>query len=139
MLIEHELQIDAPIDVVWALTVDVESLPSITPTMTSVSRLDHGGFGVGSQARIVQPRQGARLWTVPVFDAPHHFEWETRVGPLTMTGAHHLTARDGGTLNRLSVEVGGPLSGLLGRLVRKQIAAAIATENEGFQKAATKN
>jgi uncharacterized membrane protein len=137
MLIEDELHIEADIARVWALTVDVESLPAITPTMTSVVRLDEGPFGVGSQARIVQPRQGSRIWTVTRFEAPHEFEWEARLGPLVMTGGHHLTEVEGGTLNRLTIEIGGPASGVVGRLFRKQVAAAIHTENEGFRRAAT--
>ena len=137
MRIEHELTIPAPIEDVWALTIDVESWPSLTPTMTSVERLDHGQFGVGSRARIVQPKQRPRVWTVTRFDAPHRFEWEAKVGPITMTGGHELTAvGERETRNRLTLDVAGFGSALLGRVAGRQLAAAIATENEGFRTAA---
>ena len=64
MRIEHEVTIRASVDDVWALTIDVEALPTITPTMTSVRRLDNGPIGVGSKAVIKQPGQAERTWTV---------------------------------------------------------------------------
>jgi len=136
MRIEHDLIIHADIERVWALTVDVESWPSVTPTMTTVERLDHGAFGVGSRARIVQPRQRPRVWTVERLDAPHVFVWSARLGPLTMTGGHELAATPDGTLNRLTLDVTGPGSGLFGRLAGRQLLAAIRTENEGFRRVA---
>lgn len=138
MRIEHELTIPAPIDEVWEMTIDVESWPTMTPTMTSVRRLDDGPFGVGSQARIEQPKQRPRIWTVTRFEAPHRFEWQATLGTVTMTGGHELTSLDddpagAATRNRLTLDLTGFGSGLLARLAGRQLAAAIATENEGFR------
>lgn len=47
MQITDIIDIDAPIERVWELTVDVEAWPRYTPTMTSVERLDDGEFGHG--------------------------------------------------------------------------------------------
>lgn len=136
MDIKHDLEIDAPVDRVWALTVDVEGWPDTTPTMTSVERLDDGPLGVGSRARVVQPRQRPSTWTVTRLEPKSVFEWQTKVGTVTMTGAHHLTAVGGGCRNHLSVELTGFGSGLVRRLVGKKIAEAIAIENQGFKTAA---
>lgn len=136
MHIEHELLIDAPVDRVWALTLDVERWPEATPTMTEVTRLDDGHFAVGSQARIKQPAQSARVWTVTRLDEPSGFEWETTLGPLRLRGGHHLSAEGDGCRNRLTLDVEGFASGLFGLVAGRSLRKAIATENEGFKRVA---
>lgn len=136
MHLQHELLIDAPVDRVWALTLDVERWPEATPTMTEVTRLDDGAFGVGSQARIKQPAQSARVWTVTRLDEPSHFEWETTLGPLRLRGGHHLTAEGDGCRNLLTLDVEGFGSGLFGLVAGRSLRTAIATENEGFKRVA---
>lgn len=135
MEFESITEIDAPVTDVWRLTLDVEALPEITPTMSAVERLDQGVLVVGSRVRIKQPGQPARVWTVIEVDAPHRFCWQTRPSGLTMTARHELTALDGGsrTRNRLSVEVAGPAAWLVGRLIGGRIRSAIATENAAFK------
>ena len=44
MRIEHTIEIDAPVKRVWELTLDVESWPQLSPTFTSVERLDAGSI-----------------------------------------------------------------------------------------------
>jgi uncharacterized membrane protein len=139
MRIEDVQVIEAPVAKVWDLTVDVEHLPAVTPTMTSVERLDDGPIGVGSRARIKQPAQRPAVWTVTRFEPGSTFEWETRVLGMRMVGGHHLEAVDGGTRNTLVVEMSGRGSGLFGRLVGSRMATAIATENEGLRRAAEGN
>lgn len=136
MPIEHELIIPADVEAVWAMTVDVERWPSLTPTVTSVERLGTEPFGVGSQACIVQPKQRPRVWTVTRFEPGRHFEWSAKIGTVTMTGGHHLSPVEGGTSNRLTLELAGFGSRLLGMVAGKQLLAAITTENEGFCAAA---
>lgn len=127
----------APLDLIWALTMDVENWHQLTPTITSVELLDAAPVRVGSRARIAQPRQRSRIWTVTRLEAPHHFEWETRVGTVTMVGTHRLEPTPTGCRNHLAVVLSGPGSGLLAKLAGRQLLAAIATENEGFRRAAT--
>jgi len=141
MIIEHELTIEAPVDVVWQLTTDVERWPSITPTMTTVERLDEGPMGVGSRARVKQPAQRATVWTVTRFEPTHLFEWEATVFGVRMVGRHLIDAVDDGTShpasrNRLQIEMTGRGAGLMGRLTGGRIRKAITTENEGFKRAA---
>lgn len=139
MKIEHVEQISAPIDRVWALTMDVEALPTITPTMTSVERLDDGPLDVGSKATIKQPGQRARVWTVSELQPNETFAWSTKLLGVTMTGAHHLEEAGDGTQNTLTVDIEGPLAPLVGPLMKRPIAKAIATENEGFRDAAERS
>ncbi|MGZ4795692.1 MAG: SRPBCC family protein [Acidimicrobiia bacterium] len=136
MHFEHSIEIAAPVERVWALTVDVESWPSVTPTMTKIERLDPGTFGVGSRARVRQPAQGARVWTVTRLDAPEWFVWETRALGLRMVGSHHVVPTDGGCRNVLTIDVSGRGAGIFARLLGGRVAAAVTTENESFKAAA---
>ncbi len=136
MKIEDRVTIAAPVEQVWALTEAVEGWPDLTPTITSVERLDDGELGEGSQARIVQPRQRPRVWTVTRFEPPYLFVWRTQVGPVTMTGSHHLEPADSGVVNVLGLALEGRGSRLFGALVRRAMAKSIHTENLGFQRAA---
>lgn len=136
MELTSSIDIAASVDRVWDLTVDVERWPALTPTITEVVRLDDGPFGLGSRARIRQPRQRARVWTVTRFEPGRCFEWATRVGTVEMVGGHRLEATAGGCRNVLTLRLEGRGSAWLGRLARRQLQAAIDTENAGFRRAA---
>ena len=60
MILENAKTINAPIEVVWAITLDIENWPRWTPTVTEVMRLDDGPFAVGSVVRIMQPGTAER-------------------------------------------------------------------------------
>ncbi len=133
----HTLEIDAPVAEVWALTLDVEALPDISPTtMTSVERLDPGELVPGSRVRIKQPRQSARTWTVTRVDAPVRFEWETRFGPTRMIATHEIDAAGPGSRNTLRLALSGRGAGTLSRLLGGTFRRVLATENEGFRRVA---
>jgi uncharacterized membrane protein len=136
VLIADELVIDAPVERVWGLTVDLEGWPSVTPTVTSVERLDDGPVAVGSRARLKQPGRRAAVWTVSRFEPNAHFEWGTTVLGMRMVAGHHLEGVDGGTRNRLTLELSGFGSGPMGKLIGRRITEAIATENRSFRAAA---
>ncbi|MDH4117359.1 MAG: SRPBCC family protein [Acidimicrobiia bacterium] len=136
MRYEHSIEINAPAETVWDLTLDVEGLPELTPTVTRAQRLDSGPMRVGSQARLKQPAQSERVWTVTVCDAPSHFEWTSKMGPMSFVGGHHIEATPSGCRNTLRIDLTGPGSGLFGRLIGSQIRKAIATENAGFKRVA---
>ena len=136
-VISHELEIAAPIERVWDLTLDIERWPELTPTITSVERLEVGPLAVGSSARLVQPRHSPRVWTVTDLQAPTRFAWSARLGRVTMTGRHDLVRIDDHTtVNRLSLELSGIGAGVVARFAGKQLLAVIATENVGFKRAA---
>ena len=134
--IASDLAIDATVEEVWALTIDIEGWPDTTPTMTSVERLDDGPLRVGSSARVVQPKQRPSVWTVTALDAPHTFEWQTTVLGITMVGSHHLVAEGDGCRNELRLRLSGFGSGLMRRLLGGTLRGAIETENQGFKRAA---
>jgi carbon monoxide dehydrogenase subunit G len=48
MRFEHTIEIEAPIERVWQVTLDVESWPKRIPTVESIERLHEGPLAVGS-------------------------------------------------------------------------------------------
>lgn len=136
MRIENSIDIAAPIDRVWDLTLDVESWPDHSPTFTSIERLDDRPIAVGSKARIKQPAQRAKVWTVTELEDQKRFAWATRSMGTVMTGSHHLAEREDGTMHTLAVDIEGPLAPVIGLLIRRPIRNAIAKENQGFKAAA---
>jgi len=98
---EGSTTIDAPIDIVWSVLVDVERMPEWTPSMQSVHLLEGPALRRGSRVRIKQPRLAASTWTVDLFDPPRPattllVAFEGRVGrdhresPARRSWPHHL-------------------------------------------------
>jgi uncharacterized membrane protein len=137
MHLEDRVTIAAPASRVWDLTVDVERWPEVTPTtMTTVERLDDGPLAAGSQARIKQPAQGARVWTVTRLEPGRNFAWATKALGMRMEGGHLVEGDGASCTNTLTLDVTGPLASTLGRLLSGQLRKAIVTENQGFKRVA---
>ncbi|MBP8181765.1 MAG: SRPBCC family protein [Acidimicrobiia bacterium] len=125
------------VDVLWDLTIDLDALPQISPTFSSIEALDPGLVQVGSRYRLKQPNQPSKIWTITAIEPLERFEWQTSATGLTITATHILTPLPGDqSRNELRVNLSGWASGLLGRFLRKPIGRALQTENDGFYKAA---
>jgi uncharacterized membrane protein len=136
MRIEHQLDIEAPPSVVFALTTDVERWPTLTPTVTSVERLDDGPLRVGSQARLKQPGQRPTVWTVTTLEPDRTFVWTATATGMHMTATHVIEATSTGTRNTLRLDLSGWAAPIVGRLARGKLRATLATENDGFRREA---
>ena len=137
MKIADEIDIAAPVERVWELTLDIESWPDITPTIRAVERLDTGPLRPSSTARVKQPGQREKVWTVTTVDPnAHRFEWRARVFGTEMTAAHLVTPTSSGTTNTLTIDITGRGAGLVGRLVGGRIRKALVTENQSFKRVA---
>jgi len=133
MRVEHEIEIHAAPDIVWAVTEEVARWPEWSPTMTAIARLDDGPFDVGSTARIKQPGLPEAVWTVTALDRGRSFTWSTRVRGITMAGTHEVHASGEGTRSLLRIETSGWVARLLAPLLRRSVAKAIARENHGLK------
>jgi len=139
MAITHTQFIRAGVEELWALTLDVEALPRITPTtMTRVQRLGDEPLAPGSRVKIKQPGQPERVWIVDTIQPPQQgvgqFRWHARTFGLTLTATHDVSEADGGSRNLLTVEFSGFGSGLAERLMRGRIGHILATENAGMRR-----
>jgi hypothetical protein len=131
---ENTAEIDAPAEVVWRLTMDVEDWPSYVPTMSKIERLDSGPLRVGSRARIRQPGQSPAVWTVTRLDPGREFAWQTRRLGMTMTGTHALEATgDRSCRNTLGIEISGGPAPVLGPLLARILSRAMAIENKAVK------
>ena len=108
MKLTDVVQINAPIEVVWRVTTDIEQWSRWTPTIDSIQRLDSGKFDVGSRAHVKQPGMPVTEWTVIEMIDQHRFTWRSRGFGLTMTASHELKTSPHGTENvlRLAMEYG---------------------------------
>jgi uncharacterized membrane protein len=117
--------IDAPAAQVWSVLSDVGRWPEWTPTVDSVERLDAGPFGVGSRARVRQPRLAAAVWEVTEWVDGERFTWVSHTPGVTTTGRHEVAAQDGGCRVVLRIEHTGPLSAVAslvwGRLTQRYV------------------
>jgi uncharacterized membrane protein len=136
MKIQDQAVIHAPVEVVWAVTTDIEHLPEATPTVTKAEPLDPVPLAVGGRARLTQPGLSTRVWTVTEIEPDRVFEWSTKMLGVRMTGRHELRSVPDGCENTLSIDLSGPGSGLLGRFARRRMTESLATENAGFRRVA---
>jgi hypothetical protein len=136
MRIEHHTDIEAPPAVVFALTIDIERWPQLTPTVTTVERLDQGPLRVGSQAYIKQPGQRRAVWTVDALEPDRRFVWSTTTSGIRMLATHLVEPIPSGSRSSLQVELSGIAAMFLGPLLRRKIQRVLATENDGFRREA---
>lgn len=134
MKIESSIHIDAPLEVVWAVTEDIERWPEWTPTVESVERVGQRPFGLGSEVLIKQPAQPESVWSVIDYVPRERFSWETRRTGLRMIGTHELTRAGSGTTNRLQLEVSGFVGILLWSILYPATRWALAQENQALKR-----
>jgi uncharacterized membrane protein len=126
--------IDAPPEKVFAVLCDVERWPEWTATMSSVQRLESGPFGVGSRARVLQPRLRAAVWQVTGYENQRNFTWSTRSPGLRMTAGHLIAPQDQGCSVTLSFELSGLIAPLAARLYGSLIERYMTTEAQGLKR-----
>jgi len=115
MDIERVIDIAAPREQVWTVMSDVERWPEWTRSVRSVERLDQGPFGVGSRARIRQPRFPVAVWTVTALEPGRSFEWRSSAPGLLSIGSHRVDTT-GENVSRVTLSL--TWSGVLAPVVR---------------------
>jgi uncharacterized membrane protein len=134
MTVEDAIHIEAPPDVVWRVTEDIERWPEWTPTIASVVRVGQAPWGPGSIARIKQPGQPEAEWVVTEYEPERRFAWATRRQGLRMVATHEISADGAGTKNVLRVEAEGPVAVLLWPVLRLAMRRALSVENAGLKR-----
>lgn len=133
MILENIKMVDAPPDVVWEVTTDVENWPQWTPTVTEVTRLDDGPFMVGSVALIKQPGLLVSEWRVTELRDGEGFTWETCVRGMRMSATHDLVVLESSTKSILRLQIEGFLAVLLWPLIRYSARKNLELENAGLK------
>jgi uncharacterized protein YndB with AHSA1/START domain len=116
--VEVPIEIDAPLERVWAIVSDIEAMPGASPELQGVEWLD-GRSGPGLGARFAGHNRHDALgeWStvsvIVAYEPPRVFGWA--VGDPEFPAAiwrFSLEARAGGTLLRQWVQMGPGRSGL---------------------------
>jgi uncharacterized protein YndB with AHSA1/START domain len=128
------VNIDAAPEKVFAVLCDVERWPDWSSTMISVRRMESGAFGVGSTARVRQPRLRPAVWQVTQFEHNRNFTWTTRSPGLRMTAGHSIELHGTGSCVALSFELSGFIAPLASRLYSGLIERYLTTESQGLKK-----
>ncbi|NUP48194.1 MAG: polyketide cyclase [Catenulispora sp.] len=137
MRFQTQVDIDAGADTVWQVLTDVEDWPNWTASMSSVKRLQQGPLGVGSTARVVQPKLRPAVYTVTECEPGRSFTWQMKAGGVKVRAGHDLEdLGEGRTRMVLSVEQSGPLSGLINAVFGKRARSYVDMEAAGLKKAA---
>lgn len=135
---ETTRSIPAPTSSVWDVLIDVARWPEWTPTIDSVVRLDDGPFGVGSRARVQQPKLPRAEWEVTELVDGRSFTWEA-TGPGMRTIARHVVVPDAdGSKLTLSIEQTGPMGAVAATLWRRLTQRYIELEAESLDRRVTR-
>jgi uncharacterized protein YndB with AHSA1/START domain len=135
--VEYEVAIEiaAPPERVWAVLVDVERWPEWTSTMTGVRRLDRGPFGMGSAARVKQPRLPATAWRVTRFEPGRSFSWTARGPGMRTEAGHRLAPGSAGSVTvTLTIRQSGLLAAPLGWLMSRLTRRYLDTEGQSLKR-----
>jgi len=134
---ESTVEIDAPIDQVWALVQDVERAPDWQGGLKSLTAVQHDDDGhvvladVGVDGKVKELKARMRF----TYDGPGRLSWVQEKGDMkSVSGSWELTDLGNGRtraryhtevdLGRLGLVIRGPLVGIL----RDQLAGARAGE-----------
>lgn len=126
-----------PRHVVWQLLTDFEKWPQWTPTMTSVKRVS--GENLGAKFDVKQPKLPAAQLTIVEWTEGKSFTWSS-LKRLANMNAHHTLDEIEGSVTRvsLSVEMTGPLAGIVWSLWGRLIKRYVDTESASLKTAAEK-
>ena len=133
-VVNTSIHIDAPAQHVWNVMTDVERWPEWTASVLKVRRLDSGALGVGSRARVRQPKFLPAVWEVIQIQPGRSFTWVTRSPGLLVTGSHAVQRSGTGSLAKLSVAYGGLLAGVVARLLGATTHRLLSLEANGLKK-----
>lgn len=135
MIIEDQITIDAPADVVWAVFSDVERWPEWTASVRSASMVDADTLREGVAVRMVQPRIPPMTWVVTEIEPGHAWTWTARSPGATTTATHLVDpVEEGRTRVAQRIEHRGWAGVLAGRLLRRQTRRYLRLEGEGLRR-----
>ena len=134
---ETTRHIDAPTQPVWQVLFDVARWPEWTPTIDSIERLDHGPFGVGSRARVRQPRLPRAVWEVTEVLDGRSFTWEANRPGMNSIARHEVVPDAGGSKLTLSIEQTGPMGAVAAVIWRRLTQRYIELEAESLDQRVT--
>lgn len=128
ILVEKRISIDAPIENVWAATIDLTFWPTWSPTVKNATLLNADTIAENACFRLRQPFQRPRVWQVEKLLPPDIAVWRTVDVGRQFRAIHILQRRRYGTLSGLQLSASFETR-LFGLLAKPVLNAALALEN----------
>jgi hypothetical protein len=127
------IDIAATPQAVWAVMRDIERWSEWTASISSIERTDSGPLGVGSKARVKQPKLAPANFEITVWQPERGFDWVTSNFAVTAVGRHLIEPTTTGARVTLSVEFSGPLSRVVAWLYGGLTERYVRMEAEGLK------
>lgn len=135
MRFTRSVEIDAPLDQVWAALIDVERWPEWTASVRRVEKVDSGPLVTGSTVLVEQPKLRISHYRVDVVRAPEEFTWRSHSPGVTTVAGHYLSpAGDGRMRMDLTLHQSGPLAPLIGLLYGSLMRRYLGLEADGLKR-----
>lgn len=127
------IDINATAERVYDVMTDIDRWHEWTPSITSIRRLDGGGFEIGKRAMIRQPKFPPATWTISRIEPGRRFEWINKGPGLKVTGHHSVEPAANGSRATLALSYEGIFGGLLARMTESITKRYIAMEAAGLK------
>lgn len=111
------VDINAPPEIVCGMMFDIERWAEWTESISKIERLDSGPLALGSRARVLQPKVPPAVWKVTELEPGRGFSWKSGSALAWAVGKHWVEAAGPGSRATLSLHFGGPLGGIIARLL----------------------
>ena len=125
--------IAAPSESVWPVMSGVERWHEWTPSITRIDLLDAGPLGVGSRARVYQPKLLPALWQVTDVDEGRSFTWISRAPGAIATATHSVEPTESGSHVTLTLAYAGLLGPMLAKILRGITERYMGMEARGLK------
>jgi hypothetical protein len=112
---------------------DVERWHEWTASITRVERLDTGPMGVGSRAKVRQPKLPVAFWKVDDWQPNVGFSWVSTSPGVRVTGKHYVAPIAGGSRATLGLAIEGIFGPVLAWLTAGITERYIAMEAAGLK------
>jgi hypothetical protein len=121
---------------VWKILADLEAWPSWTSTMTRVEVLSSGEAGLGTKARILQPKLQPAVWEITEWQPGRSFAWKTTVLGTEIVANHVLERVDDQCRFSQSLTYHGLVGAILGMLYGVLTREYMQIEAQGLKRRA---
>ncbi len=130
---EHTIHIEADIDTVWDVLMDVEHWTDWTPTMMWIRPYEDEPLQEGSVLHIKQPRLKAAAWTITSIEPKQSFTWRNSGAGVITEVDHELAATPDGTSVTLRVRQSGRMAGITGFVGGGAVKRNLQAEANGLK------
>lgn len=135
MRFAEQIAVAAAPDRVWAVYADVTTWPQWTASITSVELLDGATtLGLGTRARIRQPKLPVAVWEVTAIEPGHSWTWVAKAPGVRTTATHTVAADGAGTRVDSELAQEGALGWLIARAYAGLTRRYLAMEAAGLKR-----